>query len=40
LVETRKQIDNIFATEKINNLIEEQAVNEIKKKLPQIIKTI
>lgn len=37
LAETKKQIDNIFATNKIQYLIEEQAVNEIKKKLPQII---
>lgn len=37
LRETQKNIDAIFATDKIQNLIENQAVKEIKSKLPEII---
>ncbi len=37
LGETQKQLDNIFATDKIQNLIQTQAVKEIKSKVVDIV---
>jgi hypothetical protein len=37
LKETQKQIETIFATDKIQNLIENQAVKEIKSKVSEIV---
>jgi hypothetical protein len=39
LQETQKQIQGIFATDKIQNLIEDQAVKEVKSKVVAIVKS-
>lgn len=37
ITETRNQLDNIFATDKIQNLIQTQAVKEVKNKVVEIV---